>query len=83
MKRNRYDFIINISSTAAKEKGKLTGIEYTSAKAGVLGPTKWLAVDLGPFNICVNAIAPGIIISGVRIKNCYWRGPKKQNVREW
>lgn len=69
MKRNSYGVIINISSIAARQKGLLTGIQYTSAKAGVLGLTKWLAADLGPFNIRVNAIAPGFIISGERIKN--------------
>ncbi len=69
MKRNGYGVIINISSIAAMEKGNMTGVQYSSAKAGVLGLTKWLAVDLGPFNIRVNAIAPGLIISGERIKN--------------
>lgn len=68
MKRNHAGVIINISSIAARQKGILTGIQYTSAKAGVLGITKWLAADLGPFNIRVNAIAPGFIMSGERIK---------------
>lgn len=69
MKRNGHGVIINISSIAAMEKGNMTGVQYSSAKAGILGLTKWLAVDLGPFNIRVNAIAPGLIISGERIKN--------------
>ena len=69
MKRHRYGVIVNISSIAAKEKGVMTGVYYSSAKAGVLGLTRWLAVDLGPFNIRVNAIAPGLIMSGERIVN--------------
>ncbi|MCY0900361.1 MAG: SDR family oxidoreductase [Firmicutes bacterium] len=34
---------------------------YVSAKSGLLGLTRTLAVELGPFNITVNAVAPGLI----------------------
>lgn len=71
MKRHRYGVIVNISSITAKEKGIMTGVYYSSAKAGVLGMTRWLAVALGPFNIRVNAIAPGLIMSGERIINLF------------
>ena len=36
---------------------------YTTAKAGILGLTKGLAGQLGPENIRVNAIAPGMVIT--------------------
>ncbi len=49
--------IVNISSTAAfSGEG---GLHYSAAKAGILGLTHGLAVDLGPRRIRVNAICPG------------------------
>ncbi len=50
--------IVNVSSVAAFT-GR--GGAYTAAKAGVAGLTYWLALDLGPQGITVNAVAPGFI----------------------
>ena len=62
MKEKRYGKIINISSMAAIHPPAAT-IAYTAAKAGILGLTIDLALELAPFNICVNAILPGAIIT--------------------
>lgn len=52
--------IINISSIAGTD-GIVAGAAYSAAKAAILGLTKSLAKEFGPFNICVNAIAFGLI----------------------
>ena len=52
--------IINISSIWGLT-GASMEVHYSTAKAGMIGFTKALAKELGPSNIRVNAIAPGII----------------------
>ena len=52
--------IINISSIWGIV-GSSCEVHYSTAKAGINGMTKALAKELGPSNIRVNAIAPGII----------------------
>jgi 3-oxoacyl-[acyl-carrier protein] reductase len=63
MKERRWGRVINISSAAGLTVSK-TGIQaYASAKAAVIGFTRQMAHDLGPFGITVNCIAPGFILS--------------------
>ncbi|HED24196.1 MAG TPA: SDR family oxidoreductase [Firmicutes bacterium] len=52
--------IINISSRAA-QRGAIWMHAYSAAKAGILGLTRSMAVELAAFNICVNALCPGDI----------------------
>jgi len=52
--------IINVSSTAGR-RGLPFRIGYCSAKAGQVGMTYGLALELSPHNIRVNAIAPGAV----------------------
>jgi NAD(P)-dependent dehydrogenase (short-subunit alcohol dehydrogenase family) len=52
--------IVNISSTAGR-RGLPFRIGYCSAKAGQVGMTYGLALELAPHNIRVNAIAPGAV----------------------
>jgi len=59
MRMNQYGKIINISSRAYL--GNPGQANYSSSKAGLLGLTRSLALELGRFNINVNAIAPGMI----------------------
>ena len=55
--------IINISSGAGLGPS-LTGIQaYASAKAGLINLTRQLCHELGPWNITVNCIAPGFVLS--------------------
>lgn len=52
--------IINISSIAGLD-GNPGQANYSSAKAAVVGLTKTLAKEWGPFNVCVNTVAFGFI----------------------
>lgn len=58
MMRAKKGSIIFLSSSAAFDGG--SNIEYSAGKAAVLGAARRLAVELGPFGIRVNAIAPGL-----------------------
>jgi 3-oxoacyl-[acyl-carrier protein] reductase len=63
MKAQGHGRVINISSRAGLATS-LTGIQaYASAKAGLIGLTRQLGHELGPFGITVNSIAPGFIRS--------------------
>lgn len=57
----RWGKIVNLSSVSAL--GNRGQANYSTAKAGIQGFTKTLAIELGPFGINVNAIAPGFIVS--------------------
>lgn len=59
MVAQRYGKIVNFSSTSAL--GNRGQLNYATAKAGLQGFTKTLAIELGKFNINVNAVAPGFI----------------------
>lgn len=63
MKKQAYGRIINVSSSAGRNVGRLTGPQYGAGKAGLIGFTRHMAVELGPYGICVNAIAPGIVLT--------------------
>jgi NAD(P)-dependent dehydrogenase (short-subunit alcohol dehydrogenase family) len=51
--------IINIASLAAKKMSLGNCIAYTTGKSGILGFTRHLAYEIGPYGINVNAICPG------------------------
>jgi len=59
----RYGKIVNLSSRSAL--GNRGQVNYAAAKAGVQGLTATLAIELGPFNINVNAVAPGYIATAM------------------
>ncbi len=54
--------IVNISSSSA-QGGQSRMAAYVSSKAGVIGLTKSLALELGPKGITVNTIPPGMVVT--------------------
>ena len=55
----KYGKVVNISSTSAL--GNRGQANYSAAKMGIQGFTRTLGIELGPFGVNVNAIAPGFI----------------------
>ncbi|EFV01579.1 oxidoreductase, short chain dehydrogenase/reductase family protein [Pseudoramibacter alactolyticus ATCC 23263] len=60
MKKQKSGSIVSMSSISGVTGGS-TGPEYGASKAGIIALTKFAAKQLGPYNIRVNAVAPGTI----------------------
>ena len=56
-----YGRIVNLSSSSAL--GNRGQVNYSAAKAGMQGFTKTLAIELGPYGVTANAVAPGFIVT--------------------
>jgi 3-oxoacyl-[acyl-carrier protein] reductase len=63
MKRRKAGNIITISSAAARRPHPMSPVPYAAAKAGIQMLTQHLAVQVGPFGIRVNCIAPETILT--------------------
>jgi 3-oxoacyl-[acyl-carrier protein] reductase len=65
MKPRSAGCIVNIASMGGQVGGFIAGADYASSKGGVLTFTKSLAKNAGPHGIRVNAVNPGVIITGM------------------
>ena len=63
MKKQKSGVIINISSRAARTGGNFETAGYAAGKSGLIGLTRRLAKELGPFNIRCNCVLPGFTLS--------------------
>ncbi|HPQ43777.1 MAG TPA: 3-oxoacyl-[acyl-carrier-protein] reductase [Syntrophales bacterium] len=66
MMKQKWGRIINMTSVVATS-GNVGQVCYSASKAGIIGLTKSLARELGPRNVCVNAVAPGFIETDMTI----------------
>jgi len=80
LKQNDTGCIVNISSTAGI-MGFPLRTPYAAAKWGIIGLTKSLAMELGRFNIRVNAVCPGSV-DGSRMDRVIAADAKAQGVAE-
>jgi 3-oxoacyl-[acyl-carrier protein] reductase len=80
MVAGRYGRIVSMSSTSAL--GNRGQANYATAKAGLQGFTKTLAIELGPFGITANAIAPGFIETAMTKATAERIGTTIQQMRE-
>jgi 3-oxoacyl-[acyl-carrier protein] reductase len=76
----RYGKILNLSSTSAL--GNRGQANYSAAKMGLQGFTRTLALELGPFGINVNAVAPGFIVTDMTDATARRVGADPQAYRE-
>ncbi len=81
MKENHYGRIITVGSLVGRIGIPFNTIPYSTAKAGVIGFTRILAYQLAPFEITVNAVAPGFILSGPRLE-ALWEERKKSGIKD-
>lgn len=68
MIKQKFGKIINIASLKGQE-GCIGQANYSASKAGVIGLTKTLAKELGRYNISVNAVCPGFIVTDLNRHN--------------
>lgn len=68
MSRQGRGKIVNIASSRAFE-GTPLRLHYTTSKAGVVGFTRALAREVGPFGVTVNAVAPGNTLSETQVSS--------------
>jgi 3-oxoacyl-[acyl-carrier protein] reductase len=80
MVSQRYGKIVNLSSISAL--GNRGQANYSAAKAGIQGLTRTLAIELGPFGINVNAVAPGFIATAMTDATARRMGVEPEQFRE-
>jgi NAD(P)-dependent dehydrogenase (short-subunit alcohol dehydrogenase family) len=81
MKRQRSGKIVNLSSVAGRGVSASSSSAYAAAKGGIIAFTRKLALELGPFGVNVNAIAPSLTLTE-RIRPHWERRSAEQQAQE-
>lgn len=63
MKKQRAGKIVNLASIAGRGLSSISSGAYAAAKGGIIALTRKLSIELGPYGINCNAIAPGITLT--------------------
>jgi NAD(P)-dependent dehydrogenase (short-subunit alcohol dehydrogenase family) len=81
MKRQHRGKIVNLSSIAGRGLSESSSSAYAAAKGGIIAFTKKLALELGPFGVNVNAIAPSLTLTE-RIRPRWEQRSAEEQARE-
>jgi 3-oxoacyl-[acyl-carrier protein] reductase len=71
--------IVTTSSIGGRQPSPVTGVPYATSKAAVLGLTRKLAKEVGPQGVRVNAVAPGLFLTG-RLQAVYDAMPSSERM---
>jgi 3-oxoacyl-[acyl-carrier protein] reductase len=63
MQQGGFGRIVNVASLAGRTKSLVAGPSYMASKAGVIGLTRAIASEMGPYGITANCVAPGRILT--------------------
>ena len=80
MVEQRYGRIVSLSSVSAL--GSRGQANYSAAKMGLQGLTRTLAIELGPFGITANAVAPGFVVTDMTDDTAKRLGQTPEEFRE-
>ncbi len=80
MVQQRYGRIVSLSSVSAL--GNRGQANYSAAKMGLQGLTRTLAMELGPFGITANAVAPGFVVTDMTDETARRVGASPEEFRE-
>jgi 3-oxoacyl-[acyl-carrier protein] reductase len=69
--------VVTVSSIGGRQPSPVTGVPYAASKAAVLGLTRRLAREVGGQGIRVNAVAPGLFLTG-RLQQMYDAMPETE-----